>query len=85
MKPDWNIGKVARERLATMHKAGWDEHTFRHVPVATDPWWVELFNVRVNTVNEGSFEGFGNTIGLAVAEGYRQWKAHQQTRGNHEQ
>lgn len=74
MIPNWKIGPVARRRLAEMAKGGWADHTIRHFPVETDRWYVEVYNIEDGTVSGNSFEAFGNTIGLAVADAWSQWK-----------
>lgn len=70
MKANWNIGPVARRQLAEMAKAGWDEQNIRHVALAVNSrWFVKIWR------DDTFYCGFGNTIGLAVAEVYQKWKA----------
>lgn len=67
--PNWNIGPVARRRLAEMVKAGWDDQKIQYVGSAVNfPWIVVIWN------RDTFYCGFGNTIGLAVAEAYEEWK-----------
>ncbi len=76
MIPNWNIGPVARRRLAEMARAGWDDHKIYNVGSATAGVYVEVDTVE----NDGFIGRAGNTIGLAVANVYKAWKKH---RGQH--
>lgn len=70
MKPNWNIGRVARRQLAEMAKAGWNEQNIHYVVCAVNTCWcVEIWR------DDTFCCGFGNTIGLAVAEAYEEWQA----------
>lgn len=69
--PDWNIGPTAQRHLAQMAKDGWDGQNICYMPgvsAASPRWSVKIWK------DDTFCCGFGNTIGLAVAEAYEEWK-----------
>ncbi len=71
MIPNWNIGPIARRRLAEMARAGWNDHMICHDGSARGGAFV---GVRARKGDD--FVATANTIGQAVAKAYRAWKKH---------
>ncbi len=73
MTPDWNIGPVARSRLAEMTRDGLPAHKIQHF--SRGRWIVELTEYSTMSASSRLCVGRGNTIGQAVADAWRKWKA----------
>ena len=71
---NWNIGPIARRRLKEMECAGLKEQSMdQGIPDVSGGCCVMLENSG-NEEPFQSFVGYGNTIGRAIADAWRQWK-----------